>query len=92
MYNEPKARIKTDAIRECFSIKKGVRQGDPLSSNLFNSSLEEIFLYPEWEGRGLNVNGRHLTNLRFPEDIALFSESIEELAIMMAELAAQSTG
>ncbi len=75
MYTELKARIKTDTIGEYFSIKKGVRKGDPLSPILFNSSLEEIFRNLEWEDRGLNLNGKQLINLRFAYDIVLFSQN-----------------
>ncbi len=90
MYTELKASIKIDTIGEYFRIKKRGQTRRSTFSFLFNSSLEEIFQNLEWEGRGLNLNGKHLTNLRFVDNITLFSKSLEELVIMMTELAAQS--
>ncbi len=43
LYREGEAYIKLDREGSKFKIKKGVKQGDPLSPNLFNCILEEIF-------------------------------------------------
>lgn len=43
LYINLEAIIITDVTGEYFKIEKGVKQGDPLSPKLFNSSLEQIF-------------------------------------------------
>ncbi|VDO08661.1 unnamed protein product [Brugia timori] len=90
LYRGLKARIMTDEEGEYFEINKGVKQGDPLSPILFNSSLEEIFRNLNWEEKGLDVNGKKLTNLRFADDVILFANSEEELTVMINELSQQS--
>ncbi len=57
-----------------------------LFSNPFPYSAKKIFRNLEWEGKGLNLNGKHLTNLRFADNIALVSESLKELTIMMGRV------
>lgn len=86
LYKETKARIKTDVIGEYFKIERGVAQGDPLSPVLFNCALEPIFRKLDWEGKGININGKKLSNLRFADDVILLSNSEEELKDMMEEL------
>ena len=44
-----------------------MRQGDPLSSTLFNIALEEIFR--DSDKMGLNINDEWLNNLRFADDV-----------------------
>ncbi len=90
MYNNLKARIKTDVQSNYFNIKKGIRQDDPLSPILFISLLEQIFRNLNWENRGISINGQRITNLRFVDDTVIFYESLEELGEMMIELSAQS--
>ena len=43
MYRKAKAYVKLDKKKGEFGIRNGVKQGDPLSSSIFNSVLEEIF-------------------------------------------------
>ena len=51
-----------------------MRQGDTISPKLFTAALEEIFKQLNWATRkscGLIIDGRHLTHLRFADDIVL---------------------
>ncbi|CAG7718362.1 unnamed protein product, partial [Allacma fusca] len=60
LYSELKARIITEMEGEYFDVGKGVKQGDPLSSLLFISSLEEIFRKLNWEKKGIVIDGSYL--------------------------------
>ncbi len=75
MYNGVKAKIISDMEGNYFEIKKGVKQGDALSPTLFNSALEEVFKKVKWEQKGININGKRITNLRFADDVALFANT-----------------
>lgn len=68
-----------------FVFKRGIKQGDPLSSNLFNAVLEEVFRDLEWEEVGIRVNGKRLNNLKFADDIVLMGESRKEIEKMLSE-------
>ncbi|KAK6739469.1 hypothetical protein RB195_008137 [Necator americanus] len=66
-------------------IGKGVRQIDAISrtcSRALQWILESLF----WEERGIRVDGRFLSNLRFAEDIVLFSSSTNKAETMLNEL------
>ena len=67
-------------------IGKGVRQGDTLSPKLFTAALQWIMKSLEWDERGIRVDGRFLSNLRFADDIVLFSRSTAEAETMLKEL------
>ena len=56
-------------------IKRGVRQGDTISPNLFRASLESIFRRLTWENNGAKIDGEFLSNLRFADDIFLCTEA-----------------
>ena len=86
MYTNVKARVVTDVKGRYFNIEKGVKQGDPLSPILFNTALEEVFRKLDWENKGISINGKKLSNLRFADDIVLFSSDINELEGMLNEL------
>ena len=86
MYTNVKARVVTDVKGSYFNIEKGVKQGDPLSPILFNTALEEVFRKLEWENKGILINGKKLSNLRFADDIVIFSTNIKELEGMLNEL------
>ena len=88
IYKNSKAKVRTEIEGEIFEIKRGVRQGDPISPKLFTCLLEIIFRKLNWNQKsvGLNINGRRLSNLRFADDIVLFARTAIELQDMMAEL------
>lgn len=65
-----------------FKIEKGVTQGEP-SPKLFIAVLEQIFRTLDWETKGLKIQGRYLSHLRFADDILLFSEDPVKMQIMI---------
>ncbi len=67
-------------------IGKGVRQGDTISPKLFTAALQWVMKSLDWNERGIRVDGRFLSNLRFADDIVLFSSSINEAETMLKEL------
>ena len=64
---------------------EGVRQGDTLSPVMFTAAVEDVFKRINIEA-GININGVRLSNLRFADDIILFTESEEKLKDMLEDL------
>ncbi|KAK6763816.1 hypothetical protein RB195_024226 [Necator americanus] len=52
-------------------IGKGARLGDTISPKLFTAALQWIMKSLSWEEKGIRVDGRFLSNLRFADDIVL---------------------
>ena len=67
-----------DLVSENFQIKRGVRQGDPISPKLFSTAIETIFQTVDLD-KGINIDGETLTNLRFADDIALTTNNMTEM-------------
>ena len=76
-----------------FEIKKGTKQGDPLSSLLFNMVLQKALEddIPRWQkknGMGICSGDSHhdcLTNLQFADDVLLFASTKEQLQKMLCD-------
>ena len=73
-----------------FDISRGVRQGDVVSSLLFNAVIEYVF--QRWKRR-LSYHGwllfpgvERLTNTRYADDILLYAKSLPELQQMLEML------
>ncbi|KIH43812.1 hypothetical protein ANCDUO_26177, partial [Ancylostoma duodenale] len=62
------------------SVEKGVRQGDPVSPNLFAACLESVI---RWSTSGVLIDGRRLNNLRFADDIVLITSSPDDASEML---------
>ncbi|CAD6196600.1 unnamed protein product [Caenorhabditis auriculariae] len=77
-------------IYEEAEVSKGVRQGDTISPDLFNATLEHIFRRLNWESYGFSVNKTTLTHLRFADDVVLFASSAQKIQEMANELAKES--
>ena len=90
IYKDGTAAIKVHAETSKIPIKKGVRQGDTISPKLFTACLEEIFRKLEWRDKGIKIGDEYLNNLRFADDIVLFSESVYELQLLINELNTES--
>ena len=65
---------------------RGVRQGDTMSPKLFIAVLQYAFGMLEWSGKGLNIDGLNLTDPRFADDIALFSDNLQDIRKMLEDL------
>ncbi|PIO77337.1 hypothetical protein TELCIR_00574 [Teladorsagia circumcincta] len=88
-----------DVLRECYTdcstvfspfyrdvvvaVEKGVRQGDPISPNLFTACLESVIRRCNWSGLGINIDGVRLNQLRFADDTVLITESPEHASEML---------
>lgn len=55
------------------------RQGDVISPKLFTNALEDIFKTLHWKGRGVNIDGKFLSHLRFANHIVIVAETVQDL-------------
>ena len=93
IYKDQKASVHTDEESEIFDIQKGSKQGDPMSSLLFNTVLQyslkdEIQRWQKKKGMGIYLSDQErdcLTNLRFADDVMLFATSKEQMRNMVYE-------
>ena len=93
MYRDQKASVQTDEESNIFDIQKGSKQGDSLSSLLFNTVLQyslkdEIQRWQKKKGMGIHLSDHDhdcLTYLRFADDVMLFATSKEQIRKMMCE-------
>ena len=82
----------TNTESAVFPIRRGTKQGDPVSSLLFNTvlqfDLENDLKNWKEKNQGILLSDRKegcLTNLRFAEDVLLFSTSLNKLKDMLCD-------
>ncbi|XP_047037261.1 uncharacterized protein LOC124642702, partial [Helicoverpa zea] len=75
---------------EPIPLHRGVRQGDVISPKLFTNAMEDMFKTLNWKGRGININGEHISHLRFADDIVIMAETLQDLQQMLNDLAESS--
>ncbi|VDL82691.1 unnamed protein product [Nippostrongylus brasiliensis] len=68
------------------AVERGVRQGDPISPNLFLACLESIIHRCNCNEYGISIDGRKLNHLRFADDIVLITRSTDQASRMLEEL------
>lgn len=90
IYKNSTAHVKLEAAGTPFPIRRGVKQGDPLSPNLFTAVLESIFKELSWDNMGIKIEGKYLTHLRFADDLVLLADEPTELQIMVESLCQHS--
>ncbi|XP_045454944.1 uncharacterized protein LOC123664445 [Melitaea cinxia] len=86
IYEKCQSRVQLESIGPPVKIKRGVRQGDPLSPRIFIGVLEHVISGLDWNQMGLNIKGKYLSHLRFADDIVLMSESSKKLEYMISTL------
>ena len=86
LYSQQEGTVLTDRESDIFPIKRGTKQGDSLYSLLFNTvlqfSLEGNLKQWQEKQKGIRLSDKKedcLTNLRFADDVLLFSTSLEKL-------------
>ena len=67
------------ALSDCVSIERGVKQGDNLSSLLFNIYINDIPTIFDEKCKPVSLETMSLNCLMFADDILLLSESPEGL-------------
>ena len=90
VYIASTAQVKLESTGNEFPIRRGVRQGDHISPQLFSPVLEMIFRNLNWTKKGININGENLNHLRFADDLILFSEDTRTVGQMLEQLSDES--
>ena len=99
IYRHQTATVKAGVESREFSITRGVRQGDPISSLLFTAVMESIFrsLKQRWRHLNSRRSGTYygvviddpadpLTNLLFADDVVLVATCQKDISKMIVDL------
>ena len=103
LYRSQLATVASGAESRSFSLERGVKQGDPISSFLFIAVMEVIFrrLKTRWSHLNKRRSGQYfgmviddpvdpLTNLRFADDVLLVACSRTDVSKMITDLALEA--
>ena len=92
LYSHQEGTVLTDKASAVFPIRRGTKRGDPVSSLLFSTVLkfalkDDLKCWQE-ENKGIRLSDRKedcLTNLRFADDVLLFSTHLNKLKDMLCD-------
>ena len=66
-------------VSEEIQMIRGVRQGDPISSKLSTTTVQEVFEKAHREEKEVHIDGeKNLSDLRFAYDVALTTEDVKD--------------
>ena len=98
LYTGQTASVRTDRTSAPFTIQRGTKQGDPLSSLLFNSVSEYVVgrLKQRWSRAKMGirlhpVHRERLSNLRFADDILFVASSLHQVSRMIGDLSEEAS-
>lgn len=90
VYDKCRAKVLLERGSLEYPVRRGVRQGDPISPKLFPAVLETVFRSLEWNNKGVKIDGEFLSHLRFADDIVVFAKKAKHLETMINELSMAS--
>lgn len=93
LYWQQEANIRTSTnrlSRESVEIKRGVRQGCPISPRLFNIYSEEITRHPRIQNTGFKIHGERIGSISYADDKVLIAETPQQLQRMVDRLNKES--
>ena len=80
IYEFSKTSVKVnDLLTDWFETTSGVKQGDTLSPTLFSIFVNDLITEINVAKTGINIKDKHIGILLYADDIALISESENEL-------------
>lgn len=98
LYSGQSGQVRTDKLSRQFNIGRGTKQGDPLSSLLFNSILEHIMrkIKTNWQRKQYGIqmgagDASRLNNLRFADDLLIVGRTQAQVATMLSDLHAAAS-
>uniref|UniRef100_A0A671TQN5 Reverse transcriptase domain-containing protein n=1 Tax=Sparus aurata TaxID=8175 RepID=A0A671TQN5_SPAAU len=71
---------------QSIELRRGVKQGDPMSPLLFNLSIDPLLRLLECEGAGSTACGVRVASLAFADDLVLLSDSWDGMSRNLAVL------
>ena len=87
LYNGATSTLKLHKDSNKISLEKGARQGDNISPKLFTAFLQDAIINKiDWEEKGINIEGEHLSHLIFADDIILIAHTPQELQEMLVDI------
>ena len=91
LYWNQKANIRIGASdsSEACCVKRGVRQGCPMSPRLFNAYSERIMQHPKFSNVGFPINGLKINNISYADDKVMIAASPQQLQQMISRLNAE---
>ena len=95
LYRDQQGQVNTDKPSRKFPITRGTKQGDPLSTLLFNAVVEDMFrdVREKWSkqkfGIEMSIGGeQYLQSLSFADDVLLAAASSKQITAMLEDVRA----
>ncbi|KHJ98811.1 hypothetical protein OESDEN_01203 [Oesophagostomum dentatum] len=73
IYESSTTSLLINSCAVLLNIRRSVKQGDTLSPELFDATLQIVLDSAEWEGCGLKIGGRMLSHLEYAYDVMLLA-------------------
>jgi hypothetical protein len=93
LYEHQSAKVVADQTSKAYKVKRGTKQGDPLSPKLFNAVMHEALkaVQSTWKAKKFGIAfGSHeedyLCSLQFADDVVLLATSKRTLRTMISDL------
>lgn len=87
MFKECKTKIRADGGDVEIELKRGVKQGDPLSPLMFNVAIEPGLDAIQRNTKGVKIGGRNLSVMAFADDVVTVAKDVDTAKIQVLQFA-----